>query len=149
MIPSSPFCDVILNSYEFIFSEDFLFAAPANYPEKFPAKLSSADLLGRELMLLDEGHCFRDQALDFCTLNQLQEKNDFRASSLETLRQMVAAGLGLTLMPKCAEEDCGKIQYIPFADPAPQRKIALFWRKSSPKAEIFREISDELKTALN
>ncbi|MDD7985477.1 hydrogen peroxide-inducible genes activator [Lentisphaera marina] len=133
---------------EFIFSEEFLFAAPANYSEKLPSELSNQDLKGRELMLLDEGHCFRDQALEFCSLNHLQERNDFRASSLETLRQMVAAGLGLTLMPKCAEDDSGKIQYIPFTAPAPQRDIALFWRKTSPKAEIFREIADELKSVL-
>ncbi|WDE98447.1 hydrogen peroxide-inducible genes activator [Lentisphaera profundi] len=142
-----PHEDKLLES-EFIFSEDFLFAVPANYPERFPSHLSVADLKGRELMLLDEGHCFRDQALEFCTVNQLQERFDFRASSLETLRQMVAAGLGLTLLPQCAKNESDKIRYIDFEDPAPQRSIALFWRKSSAKAEIFREIADDLKRVL-
>jgi len=133
---------------ELVFSEEFLFAVPANYSEKFPQKLPGTALQGRELMLLDEGHCFRDQALEFCNRNRAHELYDFRASSLETLRQMVASGLGVTLIPKCAQDNNPSICYIPIEPPAPQREIALFWRKTSPKREIFMEIADELKSIL-
>lgn len=142
-----PHEDSTLDS-EFIFSEEFLFATPANYPEDFPKELSLQSLKGRELMLLDEGHCFRDQALELCSVNQAKENFDFRASSLETLRQMVAAGLGVTLIPKCAQDESEKIKYMKFSDPSPKREIALFWRKTSPKAEIFREIADDLRDLL-
>ena len=100
-------------------------------------------------MLLDDGHCFRDQALEFCSRNKAHERYDFRASSLETLRQMVASGLGVTLIPKCAVDYNPNIKYIPIEEPAPKRDIALFWRKTSPKKDIFIEIVDELKDLLN
>lgn len=120
---------------QFLFEEPFLLAAPTGHPLTKLPRLSGNDLGHETLLLLEDGHCLRDQALDVCRLAGAQEKSGFRATSLETLRQMVAAGVGVTLLPQLSVHPSiaqpAGMTLVPFIDPAPSRKIALAWRKSS------------------
>ncbi len=110
-----------------------------------------AVLRGERILLLEDGHCLRDQALTVCAMAGADERTGFRATSLETLRQMVAAGVGMTLLPALAVHPpvpaSDDVRLIRFADPAPNRRIAMFWRRSSPYrdflpalAAIFRDL---------
>ena len=98
----------------------------------------SADLKGQTLLLLEDGHCLRDQALEVCSRVDVREAEDFRATSLETLRHMVVAGLGVTLMPELAvESPFGSQRGLTirqFSKPAPTRTVGAVWRKSSTRA---------------
>lgn len=133
---------------EFLFEEPFLLAAPAGHPLAKQKSLSM-DALGEEtLLLLEDGHCLRDQALDVCRLAGAQEKSGFRATSLETLRQMVAAGVGVTLLPALSVQapivQPAGIRLVPFRKPAPSRRIALVWRKSSALDGFLRGVADAI-----
>lgn len=102
------------------------------------------------LLLLEEGHCMRDQALAFCSLRRIENINTFGASSLSTLVQMVAHGLGMTLLPELAaplETRRGDIHLMQFADPEPQRVIGLAWRRSSPRKRHFVELGQMIAAA--
>ncbi len=95
---------------------------------------------GQSVLLLDDGHCFRDQALAVCA-NAKARELEVRATSLPTLSQMVARGLGVTLLPRLAvatEAERAGLAIRPFAEPAPRRTIALIWRRGSPWAATFR-----------
>ncbi len=120
---------------EFLFEEDFVLAVPKQHPMAKQKKVRLADLSEEKLLLLDDGHCMRDQALDVCHMAGAGERSGFRATSLETLRHMVAANVGITLMPALTVNPpstaSAAIQLIPFADPAPHRRIAMVWRRSS------------------
>lgn len=120
---------------EFLFEEPFVLAAPAQHPLASQKSLSMDDLNDQTLLLLEDGHCLRDQALDVCRLSGANEKGGFRATSLETLRQMVAAGIGVTLLPALSVHEPvvqpANIRLVNFRDPVPSRKIALVWRRSS------------------
>jgi LysR family hydrogen peroxide-inducible transcriptional activator len=133
---------------EFLFEEPFLLAAPVGHPLA-KQKTLSMDALGEEtLLLLEDGHCLRDQALDVCRLAGAQEKSGFRATSLETLRQMVAAGVGVTLLPALSVQapivQPAGIRLVPFRKPAPSRRIALVWRKSSALDGFLRGVADAI-----
>lgn len=135
---------------EFLFEEPFLLAAPAGHPLAKQKRLAM-DALGEEtLLLLEDGHCLRDQALDVCRLAGAQEKSGFRATSLETLRQMVAAGVGVTLLPALSVQppivQPAGIQLVPFRQPAPSRRIALVWRKSSALDGFLLGVADAIGT---
>ena len=96
-------------------------------------------------MLLEDGHCLRDQALEICHMASLTENKEFRATSLETLRQMVRANRGITLVPAMAALPDAAIRYIPFKGPgAPSRRIGLFWRKSSPRQPLMHHLAAAL-----
>jgi len=120
---------------EFLFEEPFVLAAPAQHPLASRTSLSMDDLAEHTLLLLEDGHCLRDQALDVCRLSGANEKAGFRATSLETLRQMVAAGIGVTLLPALSVHapvvQPANIRLVNFRDPVPSRQIALVWRRSS------------------
>ena len=107
-----------------------------------------ADLADERLLLLEDGHCLRDQALDVCRLSGAQEKAGFRATSLETLRQMVAAGAGVTLLPALAVRapvaQPRNIRLVPFRDPPPSRRIALVWRRSSAMDGFLHTLADAI-----
>ena len=95
------------------------------------------------LLLLEEGHCLRDQALSFCSLKQVRNLDTFGTTSLSTLVQMVANGFGVTLLPKMSletEAQRSDIKLLAFAPPEPSRKIGLAWRKSSPRRRDFAEL---------
>ena len=96
-----------------------------------------ADLKDETLLLLEEGHCLRDQALEVCSRVDVRDSQDFRATSLETLRQMVATGAGLTLLPELAVRGAYRnargVVLRPFAKPIPVRHIGALWRKSTAR----------------
>ncbi|MGH8495687.1 MAG: LysR substrate-binding domain-containing protein [Gammaproteobacteria bacterium] len=133
-----------------LFEEPFLVALPPGHRLVDRKALNVEDLNGEELLLLEDGHCLRDQALEVCGRVGAHERQDFRATSLETLRQMVAAGGGVTLLPALAVETAvpnTRLIVRPFTRPAPSRRIGAVWRKSSPRkptletvAAVIREI---------
>ncbi|AEF99402.1 LysR substrate-binding domain-containing protein [Methylomonas methanica] len=124
-----------------LFDDEFLLAVAADHPLAEAAPIRQRDLFGQQLLLLDEGHCLRGQALQVCHINGALEQQDVRATGLETLRQMVRAGTGITFMPRIAvrEPDSG-IRYIPFQSPVPSRNIGLVWRKTSMRNRLIDEV---------
>jgi len=137
--------------HEVIGPDPFVLATPAGHPlgaKASPARAS--ELRDASVLLLDDGHCFRDQALAVCSGANARELA-FRATSLSTLTQMVAGGAGVTLLPALAvatEAKRADITIRPFANPAPQRTIALVWRKRSPLGPALRELTAEAAGAL-
>src|SRR6185436_15942536 len=83
-----------------LYKEPFTVAMPSHHKLAGKSSIKVEDLSHETLLLLEDGHCLRDQALDVCSGTDVHEKQDFRATSLETLRQMVAAGVGITLLPE-------------------------------------------------
>jgi LysR family hydrogen peroxide-inducible transcriptional activator len=133
-----------------IFTEKFYLAAPKSVQGgtmKFKKeKISFDDIKGMKLLLLEEGHCLRDQAMSVCKISGATENKTFRASSLETLRNMVANGMGLTLMPELAMQQNDGINYIDFENAEnAKREIALIWRKDSQRSELFENIAESIK----
>jgi LysR family hydrogen peroxide-inducible transcriptional activator len=124
---------------EKIFSEKFLLATPKGHPFSKKSKIQIKELKKQELMLLEDGHCMRDQALEICSMVKAFENQDFRATSLETLRQMVANGTGITLMPEIAVRTDDKIAYVKIFN-APFRTIGIYYRKSSVQKNLIKEI---------
>lgn len=130
-----------------LFDDDFFLAVPPQHPLAQKKIVEQTDLASNTLLLLEEGHCLRDQALEVCHRAGLEEEQDFRATSLETLRQMVKAGTGITFMPKIAihPNETG-ICYIPFKKPAPYRTIGLVWRKTSARMAVIEKLLPMLTT---
>ena len=135
---------------EILFKEPFVLALPANHPLVGHKSVTMRDLRGAELLLLEEGHCLRDHALEVCALADAHERVDFHATSMETLRQMVAAEVGITLMPMLSVKPpiapTPNVVVRRFADPAPSRTIAMVWRGSSALAGFLREFAQGLKS---
>jgi LysR family transcriptional regulator, hydrogen peroxide-inducible genes activator len=129
-----PIHDDTLHS-EFLFEEPFVLAVPATHAMAKQKKVKLSDLAEERLLLLDDGHCLRDQALEVCQLAGAAERSGFRATSLETLRHMVSANVGMTLLPALAVRPpapaTANVVLIPFADPQPHRRIAMVWRRTS------------------
>jgi LysR family hydrogen peroxide-inducible transcriptional activator len=127
-----------------LYDEPFTVAMPEHHRLAKRPSVRVEDLKDESLLLLDDGHCLRDQALEVCSRVGVQEKQDFRATSLETLRQMVATGAGITLLPEMASQGAyGKAQGVvvrPFAKPAPSRKIGAVWRKTSARLKAIEAI---------
>lgn len=126
-----------------------LATAPGHHLAHGAGPVELAELAGQRLLLLDDGHCFRDQALAFCARAGLAEES-FRATSLATLVQMVIGGAGITLLPQiavAAENRRGELAIRAFAAPAPRRTIALVWRPSSPLGPLLREVAAVLRAA--
>jgi len=134
---------------ETLFEEPFVLALPESHVLCRKAAVSLEELNGSELLLLDEGHCLREHALEVCALAGAHERVDFHATSMETLRQMVAADVGITLLPILAVKppiaQTENLWIQPFAKPAPSRKIALVWRKSSALSGFLRELADSFR----
>ncbi len=140
---------------EFLFEEPFLLAVPETHPFAKRDTLALKELADQRLLLLEDGHCLRDQALDVCQLAGAGEKTGFQATSLETLRQMVAANVGVTLLPTLAVKPpvarSLDIHLLRFSDSQPSRRIAMVWRRSSAMggflaqlAQVFRGLPAEL-----
>ncbi len=115
-----------------LFEEPFLLAVPKDHPLGRKDPLKRTDLVGKEMVLLEDGHCLRDQALEICPPNRRGNIRQFHAMSLETLRQLVAAGMGYTLMPKLAvtsgDTMRGLLKYRSFKDQTIAREIVLVVR---------------------
>jgi len=126
--------------------EEFLLAVPSAHALARRKEIDFADLQGQNLMLLDEGHCMRDQALSVCQLAGAGENTTFRASSLETLRQMVISGLGVTLMPAMAINSGQEgIRYLAFKQP-PLREIGLVFRRSDWRLPLWQMLAQVLRS---
>ena len=124
-----------------LFEDPFVVAVPAQHPMSQRNTIPQSHLRDAELLLLEEGHCLRDQSLSVCHVAGANEFQDFRATSLETLRQMVKAGSGITLFPTIAmEKDDAGIRYIPFEAPVPSRTIGLFWRKTTTRTILMNTL---------
>jgi LysR family hydrogen peroxide-inducible transcriptional activator len=134
---------------EFLFEEPFLLAVPESHPLASHGPLALDDLSSQTLLLLEDGHCLRDQALDVCRTAGAGENGGFRATSLETLRQMVAANVGVTLLPSLAVKppvaQSDAIRLLPFRDPQPSRRIAMVWRRSSAMSGFLVRLAEEFK----
>jgi len=134
---------------EVLFEEPFVTAMPANHPLSDKKTICIKDLEGQELLLLEEGHCLRQHALAVCKLAGAHERVDFHATSMETLRQMVATNAGVTLMPVLAVKPpipkTDNISLRPFSPPVPSRTIVLVWRSSSPLGPFLRQLAESLK----
>jgi LysR family hydrogen peroxide-inducible transcriptional activator len=136
---------------EFLFEEPFVLAVPeAHALAQKKGRLKLSDLEDENLLLLEDGHCLRDQALEVCQLAGAGEKTGFRATSLETLRQMVAANVGITLLPTLAIKPpmarTDNVHLLEFAGHAPSRRLALVWRKSSSMTTFLKRFTEVIKS---
>jgi LysR family hydrogen peroxide-inducible transcriptional activator len=138
---------------QFLFEEPFVLAAPRQHELAARASLRVDALSDETLLLLEDGHCLRDQALDVCRLSGAHEKSGFRATSLETLRQMVAAGVGVTLLPALSVREPivqpAGIVLVPFEGTPPSRRIALVWRKSTAREGFLASLADAIAAAVD
>jgi len=127
-----------------VYDEPFMVAVPKGHPWESRKRVTSDELTRESLLLLGEGHCFRDQVLDICHTVRAKERSPLsrtvEGGSLETIRQMVAGGVGVTVLPATSVAAGGinasdLIRILPFAKPVPSRRVALAWRKSFPRPE--------------
>jgi LysR family hydrogen peroxide-inducible transcriptional activator len=126
-----------------IFEENFVLIRPDIDADR--AVPDAADLAKMQLLLLEEGHCFRDQALAFCSMRSPLQREELDGSSLSTLVQLVGAGIGVTLIPDMAvsvETRSANVSVARFKGVQPKRTIGMIWRKTSPLADQFRLIAD-------
>jgi LysR family hydrogen peroxide-inducible transcriptional activator len=135
-----------------LYREEFTVALPSDNPLAHKVSIKAADLKGQTLLLLEDGHCLRDQALEVCSRIDVREAEDFRASSLETLRHMVVAGLGVTLMPELAvESPFGSQRGLvirQFSKPAPARTVGAVWRKSTTRGAAIEAVCQTIGGAM-
>ncbi|MEO0996767.1 MAG: LysR substrate-binding domain-containing protein [Pseudomonadota bacterium] len=128
-----------------LFEEPFRLAVPAEHPLAGRRRVRMDKLRGERFLLLEDGHCLRDQALEICATSGIDEQDGFRATSLETLRQMVAAGAGMTLLPALTVESPGlgggDLAAIPFTKPVPKREIAAVYRPTTTRTEAIQAIA--------
>lgn len=123
-----------------VFEDRFLLALPKSRKLSGRVRATKEMVEHDRLLLLEEGHCLRDQALTYCSLQQVDDVNTFGASSLSTIVEMVSAGFGITLLPEIClgvESRNREIKMMRFVDPEPSRSIGLAWRRSSPRRADF------------
>jgi LysR family hydrogen peroxide-inducible transcriptional activator len=123
-----------------LFDDPFLLAVPAAEPMPKRPRVAIEDVDQRRLILLEEGHCLRDQALAFCATKRRDQPAGLGATSLTTVMQMVANGYGVTLLPEVAAEAearDGRVRLLRFVRPEPARTIGLAWRRTSPRKKDF------------
>ena len=129
-----------------LFKDDFYLAVSIKHELANSSIIEQEWLRDYSLLLLEEGHCLREQSLEVCKQYAIKTEKNFKTTGLETLKQMVKSNLGITLMPKIAMNKEEKdICYIPFKNPIPRRTIALIWRKASLKSNIVNQILDAIK----
>jgi LysR family hydrogen peroxide-inducible transcriptional activator len=135
-----------------LYDEPFTVAMPANHPLAERDRVRLEDLRGETLLLLEDGHCLRDQALEVCSRIRLNQEQDYRATSLETLRQMVAAGHGITLLPELAAAapvgTARGLRIRPFSKPTPVRTIGAVWRKSTTRGKAIEAVIATVRAAM-
>jgi LysR family hydrogen peroxide-inducible transcriptional activator len=130
-----------------LFRDAFHVALPARHPLARRRRLREGDLAGEPVLLLEDGHCLRAQALRVCRAGGAAEIADLRATSLGTLIEMVRGGAGLTLLPELALRVDGRhrdLAVVPFAPPAPHRTVGLAWRPSSGRASEYALLAEEI-----
>jgi LysR family hydrogen peroxide-inducible transcriptional activator len=142
-----PISDPALTEVD-LFTEDFvLVRSGADWDKPVP---SSESLREMRLLLLEEGHCFRDQALSFCSIQTAIPREGLDGSSLSTLVQMVGAGIGVTLIPEMAvpvETRSADVSVARFDHPRPFRRVGMVWRRSSPLAPQLRKVAEIVQQA--
>jgi len=134
-----------------LFDEPFLLAVSKNHELAKKKRVKLTDLKGCHVLTLEDGHCLRDQALGYCFSAGADEDKRFQATSLETLRYMVASGIGITLLPKLSiidQPDNDDIVYIPFQQPQPSRRNVLLIRQNYTRVETVREIVGSIRKTL-
>lgn len=139
---SAPFIEVPL------FEEPMKLAIYEGHPWHDRSSVPMGDLAGQRLLMLEDGHCLRDQALGFCFQAGAKEDTHFRATSLETLRNMVAAGSGITLLPDLAvpsEQKRDGVCYLDCTDPFPSRSIILVYRPGSPLRNRYEQLAETIR----
>lgn len=131
-----------------LFEEEFLLAIPPKHPLTKRKIVRLADLKDQSLLLLEDGHCMRDFALELCYQANASEAQGFQATGLETLRQMVAANAGITLIPNLAYKAKDSICYLPFAAPKPTRIIGMMWRTTSARQPLLKHSADVIRKVM-
>jgi len=145
-----------IESHDFVeldlFREPFRLAIEKDHMLSRRNSVTLGDIAANEMMLLEEGHCLRGHVLDVCLLAGAREQKQFQATSLETLRQMVAEGMGMTLIPELAVPSKLKrsdsIRYIEFSDPKPNRRIGMLYRQNSYREVVFQNIAKLVQSVL-
>jgi LysR family hydrogen peroxide-inducible transcriptional activator len=131
-----------------LFAEDFVLVRPGEDAAKPVPNIEA--LREMRVLLLEEGHCFRDQALAFCNMNAATPREVLEGSSLSTLVQMVGAGIGVTLIPEMAvpvETRSAAVSIARFRSPAPARTIGMIWRRTSPLASQLQQVAEVVRGA--
>ena len=142
-----------------LYDEPFLVAVPAQHPWAKRKSIDPEELKDETMLLLGSGHCFRDQVLEVCpefarySASSEGIQRSFEGSSLETIRHMVAAGLGVTVMPASSLSMGGSadsregrlLRYIPFENPVPDRRVVLIWRKSFPRPAAMNALATSIR----
>ena len=154
LILSLPFDEPGIST-QAVYEEPFVVLMPLGHPLEQAAVIDSATLAEQELLLLGPGHCFRDQVLRFCPeCHRLSVASDsmqktLEGSSLETIRLMVATGIGVTVLPYTSVSGYAHASDLlsirPFADPAPTRSVALAWRKSFPRQRVIALLNEAIR----
>ncbi|MEO1252141.1 MAG: hydrogen peroxide-inducible genes activator [Pseudomonadota bacterium] len=133
--------------------DPFWFACSPDHPLASRAKMTTQDLSAVKLLLLEDGHCLREHALDACNLSQRGGASSFDGTSLFTLTQMARTGLGATLLPDMAIKNglakAAGLVAIPFKAPAPSRRIGVAWRKGSGRGDEAEAIADVIRSVLS
>lgn len=135
-----------------LFEDRFLLALPKSRKLSGRVRATKELIEHERLLLLEEGHCLRDQALTYCSLQQVDMVNTFGASSLATIVEMVSAGYGITLLPEMClgiEERGRDLTLVRFVEPEPYRTIGLVWRSTSPRTRDFEELGRLIQRAWN
>jgi LysR family hydrogen peroxide-inducible transcriptional activator len=131
-----------------LYEEPFVLAVPQGHRLAARSQIAVEDLKDETLLLLEDGHCLREQALSVCQRSGVHEKQNFRATSIETLRQMVAVGAGVTLLPTLASRgaygNAKGVAMRPFAHPVPGRRIGAIWRKSSGRTAAIAALCEQI-----
>ena len=136
---------------ENLFAEKFLVALPARHPLSGKKQISMDELKNEQLLLLEEGHCLRDQALEACRFSGAMEKSGFKATSLETLRHIVAADGGITILPEMSIRTSAANPMIairPFAKPEPFRESAMVWREQYSYQECCEALAEQIRASI-
>jgi LysR family transcriptional regulator, hydrogen peroxide-inducible genes activator len=133
-----------------LYDEPFVVALPKQHPWASRTDIAPQDLKSETMLLLGAGHCFRNQVLEVCPeMARFSTNGDgiartFEGSSLETIRHMVASGIGITVLPQASVPDMqskdGMLRYVPFSDPVPSRRVVLAWRKSFTRTAAIEAI---------
>jgi LysR family hydrogen peroxide-inducible transcriptional activator len=132
-----------------LFNEPLVLASPDDHPLTQKEALTLKDLNGQWVLTLEDGHCLRDEALGYCFSAGAKEDTRFQATSLETLRYMVASGMGITLIPELAiKEGEHGLQYTHFKAPVPTREICLLVRPNYSRMECVRALVSSIKASM-
>ena len=127
-----------------IFSEDFYVGVAPTHPLGTRKTITPEKLAEERLLLLEEGHCLRGQALQFCSTSGIGEVLNFRATSMETLLHMIEMGRAVSLIPDCVASRNPQLHYLKLKGGKAERTIGLFWRKSSVRRDLMLELVDDL-----